>query len=103
MKQPNMLSASFVKTVKTLSRNGDGRGGLGLSFLVRTVGHGHITKCWSQSEPIHRRRISIAIECLNSTIPRAISARTLYESNRHREADLSGFAGSVQSLESPAK
>ena len=35
MKRPNMLSATFVKTVKTPGRYGDGRGGLGLSLLVK--------------------------------------------------------------------
>ncbi len=49
MKRPNMLSATFVKTVKTPGRYGDGRGGLGLSLLVRTAAGGHITKCWTQS------------------------------------------------------
>ena len=49
MKRPNMLSATFVKTVKTPGRYGDGRGGIGLSLLVRTAAGGHITKCWTQS------------------------------------------------------
>ena len=45
MKRPNMLSATFVKNVKTPGRYGDDRGGLGLSLLVRTAARGHITKC----------------------------------------------------------
>ncbi len=49
MKRPNMLSATLVKTVKTPGRYGDGRGGLGLSLLVRTAARGHTTKCWTQS------------------------------------------------------
>ena len=64
MKRPNMLSATFVKTVKTVKtpgRYGDGRGGLGLSLLVRTAARGHITKCWTQSVRIDRRPTSIGL------------------------------------------
>ena len=61
MKRPNMLSATFVKTVKTPGRYGDGRGGLGLSLLVRTAARGHVTKCWTQSVQIDRRPTSIGL------------------------------------------
>ena len=61
MKRPNMLSATFVKTVKTPGRYGDGRGGLGLSLLVRTAARGHTTKCWTQSVRIDRRPTSIGL------------------------------------------
>ena len=61
MKRPNMLSATFVKTVKIPGRYGDGRGGLGLSLLVRTAAPGHITKCWTQSVGIDRKPTSIGL------------------------------------------
>ena len=61
MKRPNMLSATFVRTVKTPGRYGDGRGGLGLSLLVRTAARGHVTKCWTQSVRIDRRPTSIGL------------------------------------------
>ena len=61
MKRPNMLSATFVRTVKTPGRYGDGRGGLGLSLLVRTAARGHTTKCWTQSVRIDRRPTSIGL------------------------------------------
>ena len=35
MKRPKQLSAAFVKTVKRPGRYGDGRGGHGLSLLVK--------------------------------------------------------------------
>ena len=40
MKRPKMLSATFVRTVSRPGRYGDGRGGFGLSLLVkpRTTG-----------------------------------------------------------------
>ena len=56
-----MLSATFVKTVKTPGRYGDGRGGLGLSLLVRIAARGHITKCWTQSVRMEGRPTSIGL------------------------------------------
>ena len=61
MNRPNMLSATFVKTVKTPGRYGDGRGGLGLSLLVRIAARGHITKCWTQSVRMEGRPTSIGL------------------------------------------
>ena len=61
MKRPNMLSATFVKTVKTPGRYRDGRGGLGLSLLVRTAARGHVTKYWTQSVRIDRRPTSTGL------------------------------------------
>ena len=48
MKRPNILSASFVKTVKEPGRYGDGRGSHGLSLLVKVMSNGRISKSWSQ-------------------------------------------------------
>ena len=48
MKRPRQLSASFVSTVKVPGRYGDGRGGLGLSLLVKESSAGGLSKSWSQ-------------------------------------------------------
>ena len=61
MKRPNMLSATFVKTVNAPGRYGDGRGGLGLSLLVRIAAQGHVTKCWTQSIRIGGRPTSVGL------------------------------------------
>ena len=61
MKRPNMLSATFVKTVNAPGRYGDGRGGLGLSLLVRMAARGHVTKCWTQSVRIGGRPTSVGL------------------------------------------
>ncbi len=61
MKRPNMLSATLVKTVNAPGRYGDGRGGLGLSLLVRVAAHGHVTKCWTQSVRIGGRPTSVGL------------------------------------------
>ena len=48
MSRPKMLSAAFVKTITIPGRYGDGRGGHGLSLLVRPTATGRISKTWSQ-------------------------------------------------------
>ena len=40
MKRPKRLSSSFVSTIKTPGRYGDGRGGFGLSLLVKDASSG---------------------------------------------------------------
>ena len=61
MKRPNMLSATFVNTVNVPGRYGDGRGGLGLSLLVRNANRGGITKCWTRSVRIDGRPTSVGL------------------------------------------
>ena len=49
MTRPRILSATFVKTVNQRGRYGDGRGGHGLSLLVReTRTAGRWSKAWNQ-------------------------------------------------------
>ena len=48
MKRPKMLSATFVRTVTRPGRYGDGRGGFGLSLLVKPRDNGRMSKTWSQ-------------------------------------------------------
>ena len=48
MQRPRTLSAAFVKTVKEPGRYGDGRGGHGLSLLVKPSSTGRPAKSWSQ-------------------------------------------------------
>ena len=43
-----MLSAAFCRTVNGPGRYGDGRGGLGLSLLVKATLNGRWSKTWSQ-------------------------------------------------------
>ena len=46
--RPTKLSATFVAKVKTPGRYGDGRGGYGLSLLVKTTASGRISRSWTQ-------------------------------------------------------
>lgn len=48
MNRPKRLSASFVRTVNRPGRYGDGRGGFGLSLLVKPKRAGGLSKTWSQ-------------------------------------------------------
>ena len=48
MNRPKRLSASFVRTVNQPGRYGDGRGGFGLSLLVKPTRRGGFSKAWSQ-------------------------------------------------------
>ena len=48
MNRPTTLSAAFVRTVNKPGRYGDGRGGYGLSLLVRATRNGRLSKTWSQ-------------------------------------------------------
>ena len=48
MAKPTRLSANFVKTVNAPGYYGDGRGGFGLSLLVRQSPSGRLLKSWTQ-------------------------------------------------------
>ncbi|MCY3603361.1 MAG: tyrosine-type recombinase/integrase [Chloroflexi bacterium] len=48
MKRPKRLSATFVNTVNVPGRYGDGRGGHGLSLLVKPASTGGFSKSWAQ-------------------------------------------------------
>ncbi len=47
-KRPKRLSATFVNTVNVPGRYGDGRGGHGLSLLVKEASTGGFSKSWAQ-------------------------------------------------------
>lgn len=48
MERPARLSATFVRQVNQPGRYGDGRGGFGLSLLVKAMTNGRLSKSWSQ-------------------------------------------------------
>ena len=61
MKRPKTLSAAFVKTVNRPGRYGDGRGGHGLSLLVKPTRTGRLSKTWSQRLRIHDRQVNLGL------------------------------------------
>ena len=56
-----MLTPTFAKNVKAHGRYGDGRGGLGLSLLVRPASRGGFTKSWTQYVRIGGRPTSLGL------------------------------------------
>lgn len=61
MKRPRILSAAFVRTVTRPGRYGDGRGGYGLSLLVKPMANGRLSKTWSQRVRFHGRVTNIGL------------------------------------------
>ena len=61
MKHPQRLSASFVRTINRPGRYGDGRGGLGLSLLVRPKNTGGFSKTWSQRLVLGGKPINLGL------------------------------------------
>ena len=61
MERPRRLTASFVKTVRRPGRYGDGRGGYGLSMLVKPTSTGRISRTWAQRLYIHGRAVNLGL------------------------------------------
>ena len=61
MNRPKRLSATFVKTVNKPGRYGDGRGGFGLSLLVKPTSTGRLSKTWSQRIRINGTQVNIGL------------------------------------------
>ena len=61
MKRPKRLSATFVSKVSQPGRYGDGRGGYGLSLLVKPRSAGGLSKTWAQRVVLAGRAINIGL------------------------------------------
>ena len=60
MVRPRQLSAAFVKTVKDAGAYGDGRGGYGLTLLVK-MGAGRVLKSWYQRIRIDGHPVNVGL------------------------------------------
>ena len=60
-KRPRRLSATFVRTVKTPGRYGEGRGGYGLSLLVKPTSVGGFSKTFSQRLRIRGKAVNLGL------------------------------------------
>ncbi len=60
-RRPKRLSAAFVKAVNRPGRYGDGRGGHGLSLLVKPASSGGFSKSWAQRLRINGRLVSLGL------------------------------------------
>ena len=61
VKRPKRLSAAFVRTVKQPGRYGDGRGGYGLSLLVKPTASGRLSKTWAQRMRIAGKPFNVGL------------------------------------------
>ena len=61
MKRPKRLSDTFVRTVKRPGRYGEGRGGLGLSLLVKERAGGGLAKSWTQRIRINGKPCNLGL------------------------------------------
>lgn len=61
MKRPKRLSASFVRMVSRPGRYGDGRGGFGLSLLVKHKRTRELSKSWSQRVILGGKPVNIGL------------------------------------------
>ena len=61
MKRPKRLSATFVNTVNVPGRYGDGRGGHGLSLLVKEASTGGASKSWAQRIHLDGRAANVGL------------------------------------------
>ena len=88
-RRPTMLSATFVKTVNVPGRYGDGRGGLGLTLLVKPSPRRGCRKSWGQSVRINGRKttLGLAVVTLAMARQRALdNARALAQGRDPRRA-----------------
>ena len=61
MTRPKRLNATFVKAVRRPGRYGDGRGGHGLSLLVKPTTSGRLSKTWAQRLRIDGRAVNVGL------------------------------------------
>ncbi len=93
VKRPTSLSATFVKTVKRPGRYGDGRGGHGLSMLVKpTTIEGRLSKTWAQRIRINEIITTLGLGSypavtLAEARKRALKNRRAIEEGRNPQGD----------------
>jgi len=86
VKRPRQLSAAFVRTVKRPGRYGDGRGGHGLSLLVKPTATGRLSKTWAQRLKINGRAINMGL----GAYPIVTLAEARAKALKHRRAVAQG-------------
>ena len=87
MKRPPQLSVTFVRSVTRPGRYGDGRGGFGLSLLVKPTASGRLSKSWAQRIRINGKVTNLGlggypIVTLKEARDRAIDNRRKVEAGK---------------------
>lgn len=102
MKRPRTLTAAFVKTVRRPGRYGDGRGGFGLSLLVKPTANGRLSKTWCQRVRIHGRITNIGLGSYPVVTLRQARLRAL-ENRQTIEQGLDPRDGRIPTFEQAAE
>jgi len=98
---PKRLSATFVKAVTRPGRYGDGRGGFGLSLLVKPMKYGGYSRTWSQRIWINGKPVSVGLG--SYPIVTLVEARQAALENRRSLARGHDPRGSIPTLEEAAE
>ena len=102
--RPKVLSAAFVRTVRTPGRYGDGRGGFGLSLLVKPTVNGRLSKTWAVRARIAGRPANIGagqypVVTLTQARARALEVARAAAQGRHpRGGSVPTFAEAVEKV-----
>ena len=89
MKRPVTLTAAFVRTVRLPGRYGDGRGGHGVSLLVKpTKIQGRLSKTWAQRIRFNGRFTSLGL----GSYPAVTLAEARRRALRNRQAIEEGLS-----------
>ncbi len=104
MERPRKLSASFVRTIRRPGRYGDGRGGYGLSVLVKPTSTGRISRTWAQRLYINGRAVNLGLGAypvvtLKEARAKALeNRRTLERGVDPRSGDVPTFARAAEKV-----
>ena len=103
-KRPRTLSAAFVRTAIRPGRYGDGRGGFGLSLLVKPTANGRTSRTWSQRLRIAGKPFNIGLGqypllTLSEARAAALSnARSVKQGRDPRARQMPTFAEAVEKV-----
>ena len=101
-RRPRTLTAAFVRTVKRPGRYGDGRGGFGLSLLVKPMANGRTSRTWSQRLRIAGLAFNVGLgrhPVVNLSEARAAAlsnARAVQQGRDPRAAKVPTFAAAAE-------
>ena len=102
MKRPKTLSAAFVRTISRPGRYGDGRGGHGLSLLVKPMANGRTSRTWSQRIIIAGKPVNIGLGAFPSVgladarVKAEDNARAVAQGRDPRAGGIPTFATAVE-------
>ena len=104
MQRTQGLSPRFVETVSRAGRYGDGRGGYGLSLLVKATKNGRVSKTWSQRIRINGQVTNLGlgpypIVMLAEARRKALKNRQAVEQGRNpRDGGVPTFAAAAEKV-----